>query len=83
MLYTGCRTAEAFGLAANDLKLDRLTLPHVIFRTNSIRRMSKGGLERAVPLLTPVLNQFRSYKAKGHINSDRTQPLFPSYSGCK
>jgi len=80
MLYTGCRNGEAFGLSANDLKLDS-NLPHVIFRTNSIRRMSKGGLERAVPLLTPVLNQFRSYKAKGHINSDRTQPLFPSYSG--
>jgi integrase len=80
MLYTGCRTSEAYGLAVNDLKLQG-NLPHVIFRTNSIRRMGKGGLERAVPLLTPVLNQFRGYVAKGHINSDKAKPLFPSYSG--
>ena len=80
MLYTGCRTSEAYGLAVNDLKLQG-NLPHVIYRTNSLRRMGKGGLERAVPLLTPLLNQFRSYKAKGHINSDKGKPLFPSYSG--
>jgi integrase len=56
MAYTGCRTSEAAGLALKDVKISE-AVPHLIFRSNSIRRMEKGGLERAVPIFEPLLNK--------------------------
>ena len=45
MIYTGCRTSEAAGLQVRDLRIDS-NMPHVVYRTNSIRRMEKSDLER-------------------------------------
>ena len=61
MLYTGCRTNEAAGLQVRDFRLEA-NMPHVVFRTNELRRMDKNGLERAVPLMTPVVDAYRLYE---------------------
>lgn len=76
MIYTGCRTSEAAGLQVKDLRANN-NMPHVVFRTNPIRRMDKSELERAVPLLTPVIDAFRSYE----ISISGDEPLFPNYYG--
>ena len=78
MMYTGCRTSEAAGLQVRDIKLSG-NMPHVVFRTNTIRRMDKDGLERAVPLLTPVLDALRHYELK----SENEAPAFPKYGNTK
>ena len=78
MLYTGCRTNEAAGLQVKDLRVTD-NLPHVVFRTNEIRRMDKNGLERAVPLMTQVLDTYRLYDHK----KTPELPLFPKYGNTK
>jgi integrase len=78
MIYTGCRTSEAAGLQVRDLKLDD-NLPHVVFRTNKLRRMDKDGLERAVPFVTPLIDAFREYA----ISSNPFAPAFPEYYDAK
>lgn len=78
MIYTGCRTSEAAGLQVRDLKLDA-NLAHVIFRTNEVRRMDKDGLERAVPLASPLIDALRSYPIQAEPNA----PLFPKYFTAK
>ncbi len=74
MIYTGCRTSEAAGLQVKDLR-NNTNMPHVVYRTNSIRRMDKNDLERAVPLLTPLVDEFRSYEKSTNMDA----PLFPSH----
>ena len=74
MMYTGCRPSEAAGLQVKDLKINT-NMPHVVYSTNPIRRMDKDGLERAVPLLTPVLNTLRQYK----LPTDPDAAAFPKY----
>ena len=74
MIYTGCRTSEAAGLQVKDLRMDN-DIPHVVYRTNSIRRMEKSDLERAVPLLTPVVDAFQFYE----IPNKADAPLFPRH----
>ena len=78
MLYTGCRTNEAAGLQVRDLRIGD-NLPHVVFRTNEIRRMDKNGLERAVPLMTPILETYRLYDHE----KNPELPLFPKYGTTK
>jgi integrase len=60
MAYTGCRNSEAAGLTVQEVRLDE-TVPNLVFRTNSIRSMEKGGLERAVPVFEPLIGYLRSY----------------------
>jgi integrase len=78
MLYTGCRTSEAAGLQVRDLKLVS-NRAHVVYRTNRVRRMDKDGLERAVPLLQPLIDAFRDYD----IPQDKEAPLFRQYGSTK
>ena len=78
MLFTGCRTSEAAGLQVKDLKLGT-NLPHVIFRTSSIRRMDKSDMERAVPLLAPLLDALRGYGTPPASDA----PVFPNYYTAK
>ena len=78
MIYTGCRTSEAAGLQIRDVKLDG-NLPHVVFRTNKLRRMDKDGLERAVPFVTPLVDAFRDYE----LSIESTAPAFPEYCDAK
>jgi integrase len=78
MAWTGCRTSEAAGLTVRDVKLDA-EVPHVVFRTNSIRQMEKGGLERAVPLVQPVLVALQSYEAP----ANRDAPFFTGHGNTR
>lgn len=78
MMFTGCRTSEAAGLQVRDVKLSG-NIPHVVYRTNDIRRMDKDGLERAVPLLTPVLDAFRNYD----LPTEPNKPIFRKYGSTR
>jgi len=78
MLFTGCRTSEAAGLQVKDLKLGT-NMPHVIFRTSPIRRMDKSDMERAVPLLAPLIDALRDYD----ISTESNAPVFPNYYTAK
>jgi integrase len=78
MAYTGCRTSEAAGLQCRDVKLDA-EVPHVVFRTNKIRRMDKKGLERAVPVIEPLLSALKGFDRKG----ERDDPFFPTYGNTR
>ena len=55
-------------------------MPHIIFRSNRLRRMDKDGLERAVPLLTPVLDALRQHKLP---KEDKDAAVFPKYGNTK
>lgn len=61
MAYTGCRTSEAAGLGMKDVRLDA-EVPNIVFRSNSVRSLDKGGLERAVPIFDPLLAHLKAYK---------------------
>ena len=78
MAYTGCRTSEAAGLQYRDVKLDA-EVPHVVFRTNKIRRMDKGGLDRAVPLVEPLLSALKGYNRK----AENDDPFFARYGNTR
>ena len=78
MAYTGCRTSEGAGLQCRDVKLDA-EVPHVVFRTNKIRRMDKGGLERAVPLVEPLLSALKGYNRK----AENDDPFFARYGNTR
>lgn len=77
MAYTGCRNSEAAGLAFADVKLDGST-PHLIFRDNAIRKMEKDGLDRAVPIFSPLLECLQAYHAS---TGPRTSAFFKKYGG--
>ena len=78
MLYTGCRTSEAAGIQRKDLHLSD-NMPHVVFRSNRIRRMDKKGLDRAVPLMTPLLEAFQAYD----LTTNPEEPVFTAYGNTK
>ena len=86
--HTGCRVGDAAGLKMNDLYLhtnNEHPIPFIFFRDNSIRALTKSGVERRVPLFGDVLGRLVEYyderirllNAKGAdtINA----PLFPRY----
>ena len=74
MAYTGCRTGEAAGLEMRDTKLTD-NIPHIVFRTNQVRRIGKGGLERAVPLMARILDRLR----EGPTHDDTQAAYFNRY----
>jgi integrase len=76
MAYTGCRNSEAAGLAVADVRLDDAT-PHLVFRNNAIRVMLKKGLERAVPIFSPLLESLQDYRA----SNPQTSAFFRKYGG--
>ena len=75
MIYTGCRTGEAAGLQVKDISLTSNT-PHIKIRNNKFRRLDKGGLERSVPLVTPLLDALRKYQ----MPSDPDSGVFGAYA---
>ncbi len=60
MAYTGCRTSEAAGLVVKDVRLSE-DVPNIVFRSNEVRSMEKGGLERAVPIFEPLATHLKEY----------------------
>ncbi len=73
MSDTGAPNKEVAQLSVDDVKIDS-DPPHILFRNTKIRRMDKGRLERAVPLLDPLLPTLKDY-IEG-LSSD-TDLLFP------
>lgn len=78
MAYTGCRTSEAAGLLVSDVKLEAET-PYIFFRCNRVRRMDKGGLQRVVPIVEPLLSELKAYPSP----TDKNAPLVRRYGHAK
>lgn len=78
MAYTGCRPSEAAGLAATEVRLDA-EVPNLVFRSNAVRSMDKGGLERAVPIFEPLVSYLRSYKASTSGKGENQTSFFNKY----
>ena len=81
MAYTGCRTSEAAGVALKDIRLDA-EVPNIVFRSNSVRSLDKGGLERAVPIFDPLVSQLKAYKENRETTAD-TEAFFERYGEVK
>ena len=81
MAYVGCPALESVGLLRGDVKLTH-NVPHILYQNNRLRTL-KGGrrLERVIPLVGPILDQFRSY-AESFVGG-KDEPFFPSYVGRK
>lgn len=75
MAETGARNNEVTSLELKDVK-PNAEPPHVIFRGNKIRGLSKHGLERAVPISKETAARLVRF-----VGSDSSRsPLFPKYS---
>lgn len=81
MAYTGCRTSEAAGLAVKDIRLDA-KVPNIVFRSNEVRSLDKGGLERAVPIFDPLLAHLKAYKENRGTTAD-TEAFFVRYGDAR
>lgn len=75
MSETGARNNEVTSLELNDVKPKEET-PHLIYRGNTIRGLSKDGLERAVPISQDTAERILRFVGE---DVSRT-PLFPFYS---
>ena len=77
--HSGCRIGDAAGLLLGDCRLqtskDR-PIPSIKIFSNHIRQVSKGGIEREIPLFGDVFDRLCEYTdgRKGP-----NSPLFPSY----
>lgn len=74
MAETGARNNEVTSLELKDVKAKSET-PHLIYRGNSIRGLSKNGLERAVPISQDTAERIIKFVGE---DVSRT-PLFPVY----
>lgn len=75
MAETGARNNEVTSLELNDVKPKSKT-PHLIFRGNKIRGLSKNGLERAVPISLETADAIIRF-----VGDDSSRnPLFQFYS---
>ena len=75
MLIYGAPNEEAAGLERNDVKLQSDT-PYLLIRKNKSRLLGKKRLERAVPIVEPLLTHLKEY-IENHYNG--TDLLFPRY----
>lgn len=78
-IHTGCRLEDASGLLLGDLFLQvdkQNPIPFIRFRDNSLRRVTKDGIEREVPLFGDLLNRLIKYTSK---MKDGKKPLFSRY----
>lgn len=69
MAYTGCRNSDAAGLELRDVRLDG-DVPNLVFRSNTVRTLRKGGLQRAVPIFDPLLAHLKAYKENRATTAD-------------
>ncbi|WP_439117786.1 tyrosine-type recombinase/integrase [Nereida ignava] len=80
MAYCGAPTIEAAKLRREDVKLDSST-PYVIFRSTADKVTGKDRLDRAVPLIEPILSELRlyiqSHYTGGKDGSPASDCLFP------
>lgn len=74
-LETGCRINDANGLEVQDVRLAGTT-PHVVFRSNSTRRLDKGSVERSVPLSSALLDRLKTYAEAHNAGKQSTASFF-------
>ena len=75
MLTYGTPTEEAAILARDDVKLKSAT-PHLLIRKNKFRILGKKRLERAVPIIEPLLSHLRDYIDNHYTGTDLLFPRF-------
>ena len=73
----GAPTGEAACLLRQDVKLKAET-PHLIIRNNKYRILGKRRLERAVPIVEPLLSHLKDY-IDNHFTGSNTDLLFPKF----
>lgn len=87
--HTGCRIGDAAGLMMSDYWQggDEEPIPFLHFQDNRLRRVTKDGFDRQVPLFGAVLDRLHGYlvertkqcrKAETNYDAERT-PMFPKY----
>jgi integrase len=77
--HAGCRIGDATGLLLGDCLLrtdDMRPIPSLKIHSNGIRQVTKGGIEREIPLFGDVYKRLCSF-TDGRKGPD--QPLFPTY----
>lgn len=74
--YTGTPNNEAAGLQWRDVQLGD-SAPHMIIRDNRSRVMGKGRLSRTIPIVEPLLTEFRRYDEQPRISDQ----VFPRWNG--
>lgn len=86
--HSGCRIGDAAGLKMNDLYLhptNEHPIPFIFFRDNTIRQLTKDGVQRRVPLFGDVLDRLIEYHDKrisalrAHDSDILNAALFPRY----
>ena len=73
----GAPTGEAACLLREDVKLKAAT-PHLIIRNNKYRLLGKKRLERALPIVEPLLSHLKDY-IENHFTGNSTDLLFPKF----
>ena len=76
MAYCGAPTGEAAKLQRRDIKL-LVDVPYMVFRSTADSITGKDRLDRAVPLLEPLLAQIKEY-LEVH-NQDGSERIFPRH----
>ena len=87
--HTGCRIGDAAGLMMSDYWQggDEEPIPFLHFQDNRLRRVTKDGFDRQVPLFGAVLDRLHGYlvertkqcrKAETNYDAEST-PMFPKY----
>ena len=87
--HTGCRIGDAAGLMMADYWQggDEEPIPFLHFQDNRLRRVTKDGFDRQVPLFGDVLDRLHSYLVERTISCREAQsvyeaestPMFPKY----
>ena len=80
MLSYGCPTGEAAGLTRQDIHL-KATVPYLMVKNNKHRILGKKRLERAVPIVEPLLTHLTDYIYNHYTGTDRYSLtlLFPRF----
>ncbi|MAI19564.1 MAG: hypothetical protein CNE96_09135 [Rhodobacteraceae bacterium MED-G08] len=73
----GAPTGEAACLLREDIKL-KVETPHLIIRNNKYRVLGKKRLERALPIIEPLLSHLKGY-IDNHFTGSGADLLFPRF----
>ena len=76
MAYCGAPNGEAAKLQRRDIKLSS-DVPYMVFRSTADSITGKDRLDRAVPLLEPLLTQIKDYLEVHH--QDGSERIFPRH----
>ena len=77
--HAGCRIGDATGILLGDCRLktdDTRPIPSLKIHSNHIRQVTKGGIEREIPLFGSVYERLCNFT---HGRKGPEEPLFPTY----